>query len=316
MTPTLIGVRHVLLAMCCFVASAAYADIYCSPSAPLAFKGEPVGLSAWSDEGPLRGATWTVSTGKVESKDERTVWILGQAKPGRYQATVSAKDAGGTSQTCKVVVFYQTEPVFRGNKVREAGQSLILKGASEPAGYGLYTYLLFGEPLDEHNTPRAKKTLEAYTSLVVPLEEMEAYFDRGELNLVALPVTISARPKKRLTVDELVKTYDFARARSLLSRIDPALRRGPYLVSSLTPLGGKGLSDPYLLQDLSNVPPDVVAFWVRHFLNQAAQQHSWDAVTLQGVLLRTRTMIAVAAQALPDVTKGLDAYLKLVKQGG
>lgn len=295
-------------AILCFLATAARAEIYCASSTPLAFKGDAVELSAWNHAGALRGATWSSEARKIEKKNEKTIWTLTDVIPGRYHATVTAE--GGS---CTVELFYQFEPVFRGN-VREPAQSLLLNGKLEPAGYGLYTYILFGSPPADSDMPRAKKTLEVYAALIVPLEQMESYFDRQELNVITVPVTLAAQPKQKPSADELLKCYGFARARALLDKIDPNLRRGPYLVSSLTPLT-KGLSHPYLLQDLSSVPPDVVAFWVRHFLNEAAQQHSWNATTFEGIALRTRTAIAVAAQALPDVTKGLSAYLKLVKQG-
>jgi hypothetical protein len=288
------------------------AELYCSPESPVVFRGESVRLRAWAtDPGQTSGYQWSVKAGRLRAEKAPVEWDLTGVEPGRYQAMVTAK-APAASLSCSLEIFYQNQPVFRGPNSREPGRSLMEQGAKEPGGYGMYTYLLFGEPANEGNTERYKKALAAYLSLATPLEQMEAYFDRNQLNIFNVPVTIKPKPKEKLTVDQLLAGYDFARAQSLLSRAGVPRGVGPRLVSSLTPLGGQ-VGGSVLVQDLSAVPPSIIDLWVRAFLNQAAQGRTWSGTSLQGFLLRTRTVIEIVATGYPQVKAGLEQYVKLVE---
>src|SRR5258708_7621023 len=100
----------------CFAASAAHATIYCSPSTALAFKGDSVNLYAGSDTGLLTSVTWSTETGHIEAKSSQAVWNFGDATPGRYHAIASVPGTNGSPEPCRVELFYQREPVFRGEK--------------------------------------------------------------------------------------------------------------------------------------------------------------------------------------------------------
>src|SRR5271166_3715387 len=71
---------------------------------------------------------------------------------------------------------------------------------------------------------------------------------------------------------------------------------GPFIISSYRPLEGpNSLTTPYIFEDLSSVPPDVVEFWVQQFKCPTSQERSRDKETVSSVALRLRTAIAIFA---------------------
>lgn len=140
---------------------------------------------------------------------------------------------------------------------------------------------------------------------------MEKYFDKKELNVTYLPVT--AASKGPASAEWLLENYDYARARFLLHLLPGDLTGGPYIVSSLQPLGSGTVAGPFLLQDLSRVPPHLVALWTGEFLRQASQEHFWQASFGTTMALRVRTAIGIMAEGLPDVRKGLNEWVSLTR---
>ena len=86
-------------------------------------------------------------------------------------------------------------------------------------------------------------------------------------------------------------------------------REGPYLISALEPLGGRTVSDRYLFQDMSHVPPSLVRAWTMEFLNQSAQQRFWDERTGAMFGLRMRTTLRVLSVGLGDVQRGIAEWI-------
>jgi hypothetical protein len=190
---------------------------------------------------------------------------------------------------------------------------LLLAGEPEAPGYGLYSYLLFGSQPTEEARERCLRAVEAYWGLIPEIASLEQYVKRKELNIAYLPVrTLPGQPPSTAGV---LESYDYARARSLLRYVPGANREGPYILSLLRPVGDSAGADvlrPHLFQDLSRVPPPLVATWVREFLNQAAQERFWEERTAESFALRLRATVAVLGVALPEVKKALDTWIAWV----
>jgi hypothetical protein len=196
----------------------------------------------------------------------------------------------------------------RGVFTRVTGRSVLAPGAVEAPGYGLYSYILFGNPPDEMSRDRYMKTIEAYLSLIPDLTALEKYAKPSELNATYVPIDVE--PPMSVSAEWVLHHYDYARAVILLRALPGSRADGPYIVSSLKPLtGSESLTGDYLLQDLSSVPSDLVADWVKLFINQASQQRFWETRSGSLLALRLRTAVGVLAIGLPDVQKSLTGWI-------
>jgi hypothetical protein len=285
--------------------------VACSCERPVVLLGESVGLTAWgasSAEGTLQ-YTWTSTGGTVTLQGQSAQWNLGGVQPGTYRATVTVRDAAG-SVDCSVQVVVRTPLALRAPAPgRESGWALLPRTEAEDVSYGLYSYVLFGSPPSPETHERFLKTIEGYLQAMPSVRSLEEVnIPRRELNIVYVPV--HAAPASEASAPMLLELYDYARARALLRMLAGSHRDGPYLVSSLRPLNpreaGRG---PYLVQDLSSVPPPLARLWMKEFLNQAAQERFWDDRTAGRLALRMRTTVAVFARSLPEVVKGLDTLI-------
>jgi hypothetical protein len=190
----------------------------------------------------------------------------------------------------------------------EAGFAFLLAGQHETPGYGLYSYLLLGAAPDESTQDRYLRTLDSYLRKMPHLTRLEQYLSPDQLNATYLPLTIA--PGRELSARWLLDHYDFARARVVLRQLPGNLRRGPYFVSALRPLG-KPSQDvrEYLVQDLSTVPPHLIDSWVVEFLNQSAQERFWRVSTVEQLSLKIRTIIGVLSIGLPHVRSSLKDWI-------
>ena len=199
----------------------------------------------------------------------------------------------------KQLIPVPAESPVRGSK-RLTGRSFLLAGKPEDGGYGLYSYVLFGEPLNPGNRPLYRAVLEAF--LHIPeVRQFEAENQpRTNLNITYLP--LGDRPATDATIDWLLDHYDFARAQIILAKlIDHPV--GPYIVSYKTTLSAASSveNDQLLVEDLSRISPDLAFLWVNEFTAQAGRAQYWDKPALRTLLLNLRTQIAVDAQAFEEV---------------
>jgi hypothetical protein len=132
---------------------------------------------------------------------------------------------------------------------------------------------------------------------------------KPQLNIAYVAVWSAAGAS--VSAEWLLDNYDYARARSLLRWLPGPNRDGPYLLSTLQPLGSGAPPTPgqHLFQNLSNVPPRLAASWVKEFLNQAAQERFWDERTGARLALKTRVIVSVLGEGLPEVKKALDTWI-------
>jgi len=228
---------------------------------------------------------------------------------------------------CEVRVFQvakQSIPIESPDRSsRLSGRALLLPNGSEPTGYGLYSYLLFDTPpRDDFERVRYLKALESYLLMIQPIDELEHYKRRSELNLTLIPVKRNidfpaelSRPERLAkTVEQVMAAYDYARASALLANIGrPPLQGGPFLVAMKPAASDSG--ELFLFLDMSRVTPKLVWDWVRAFCALAAQTPTWGEVEVTKLALNTRNAIAVAAKDTPEVLSALQQWIRIFKPG-
>ena len=282
--------------------------IACTADPPtVTAKDSRVLLTAWLDP-PGDTFTWKVDAGSIRDTGSGATWDLNQAAPGEHHATLGVTRAGQTLQcTMKVSVL--------GQGLRQAGApggAFLLTGREEAKGYGLYSYLLFGEkPRDDVTQARYRAVTEEYLLAIGPILDLEgAGIPVQQINLTYLPVIKQPTMGER-TAEALLNLYDYARARKILMTLPGEYRgEGPYIVSTLVRLGTvTRVPEPFLFQDLSLVQPNEVKIWARAFLSQAAQERYWEERTLIQLGLKARTIVAVAAEGYPKVKSSLEEFI-------
>jgi len=239
-------------------------------------------------------------------------WNFKDVSPGTYRATVRVGGLANGEAKCTVSVLVMTEKAQRG---RETGWTFLTRGESEAEGYGLYSYVLFGSMPTEVNRAQYEKVIEAYLLLIPHINDLEKSLEsrnisRSVLNVTYLPITEAPPDDIIMSVDWVLKHYDYATARILLRLLSGDNRHGPYIVSSLFPLGKMSKpSGKYLYQDLSLVPPRIVQLWANEFLSQAAQERFWEERAAVQLVLNMRLIVAILAEALPVAQEAVDNWI-------
>jgi hypothetical protein len=283
--------------------------VSCTPERPTALPSETLHVRVWvpATTDQTRYA-WTATGGRVTGQATDASWDFAGVKPGSYTATVKVSGADDRSVTCSMQVIVLEKREVRGVFTRVSGRSVLEPGATEAGGYGLYSYILFGNPPDEASRNRYTKAIEVYLRLIPDLTALLKYARPIELNATYVP--IDTKPPPSVSTEWVLDHYDYARAVILLRALPGSRSDGPYIVSSLKPLTGvKSLTGDYLLQDLSSVPPDLVADWVKLFINQASQQRFWKPQSATTLALRLRTGVGILAIGLPDVQKSVTDWI-------
>jgi hypothetical protein len=289
--------------------------VACSVERPVVEESGLVVLRAWAEvrKDEVPAYVWTSTVGKIRGVGQERRWDFAGVPPSIHpvEATVKIRAPGGDTATCsvQVIVERKLQSIARG---QETGRSFLVKGKNEEKKYGLYSYLLLGSPPTAANRERYIRTIDAFLGSVVEISALEEYIQRSKLNITYLPVIDT--PMSHPSADWILGHYDYARARALLSLLPGSLREGHYFVSLLTPFDSGAAPKQYLFQDLSAVPAnaDLISWWVREFLNQAAQERFWEPRTGSLLALKLRTTIATLAIGLPDVRKGLEAWISWV----
>jgi hypothetical protein len=228
--------------------------------------------------------------------------------------TITARDSAGSSRQSTVTVTVTVAPSPASSPAnrdlglaRVTGRHLLPTGVPEEPGFGLYSYLLFGEPENAQNRDRyvaiLRQALVEVSSLAGILANKP---DIRGINVLYIPV------RSVIQVDEsvpdraaelILKAYDFPRAQLLLASIDDHYQKGPYFVSRLTPIRfGKEVPRPYLFQDMSRADPSLASDWVRRFLSQAAREEPWNENGVESFALRFRNEIQVLATFVVPVS--------------
>jgi hypothetical protein len=312
--------------------------VSCALERPVVHSGESITVNVWVTDSTGKALAhpphyaWEVSIGKITGMDT-AIWTFDKGDFGAKRflpatAKVTVRDPLLGQGACELRVFFQrTKIVYFGlrpiRSQRLSGRAFLLSNGSEPAGYGLYSYLMFDTPpKDDFERARYLKALESYLLMLQPIEELEHYKRRSELNLMMIPVkrnidlsTELSRPERLAKVaEQVLAAYDYARASALLAYMDkPALQGGPFLVAMKPAATDSGTL--YLFMDMSRATPKLVWDWVRAFCALAAQTPTWGEVEVTKLSLNTRNAIAVAARDTPEVLGALQQWIRVFKPG-
>src|SRR5262249_26426783 len=250
-------------------------------------------------------------------------WSIGQATETsgsgtRATATVVVKNELARRGTCTLLVYVArpAQSITEGpiiSRGLDKGRAFLLPGNDAPDGYGLYSYLLFDTPpKNEQERERFLKAIESYFLILQPLQEMERYRRRSEINIVLLPLKQSVDLPPNLSDPEVAAAaaprvlamYDYGRAQHLLSAFGKAaIPTGPFLISTTNTHPAQ--NQPRLFFDMSHVVPKLVWDWVKTFCLLAAQERTWTDVTLKKLALNIRNVLAVASSETPAVVSPL-----------
>ncbi|WP_282606320.1 hypothetical protein [Pelagibius sp. Alg239-R121] len=235
--------------------------------------------------------------------------------------TAAGEDSGGDS------------PLPNLSGLRHTGRDLLFPGEFERDGHPLYSYLLFAGASEgsreEH--ARFKSAIEAYVGQVRSADALESSGAvRASINIFYAPlkpIFIDTKPTSmRLhfaqrtateQIDILSRLYDHARAEVLMGQVQ--LRgNGPFIVSVLRPLSEKsvGADEAFLVQDLSGVPPKLVALWVDEFKRQVVREATDSPEHLRRFALSLRTQISVLAEGFAITKSAVAEMFETPKASG
>jgi len=300
------------------VVASAQAEMVCLPSAPSAQVGSSVTLNAWygGAKGVKPEFKWSVTTGAIHSENGVTTWDLKGADPGATYADVDAMVNGAKAATCEIQLVVEVEgeePKHRGPgaTIQMSGRGFLTASQSEPDGFGLYSYILFGSRPAAADRDRYIAILDAALRLLKPTNDLVTRIKAFQLNSTWLPIT--SLPASDPDSKWLVDNYDYTSAAVFLARAGIKNPDAIYLLSVRSPLSKAAPTPPFLKQDLSHVPADLASTWVTLFINQAAQERFWDSNTFAGVVAKMRLAIALTAQGVPNVKTAMGTWLSISK---
>ena len=205
----------------------------------------------------------------------------------------------------------------------ETARDFLVAHQTEDPGYGLYSYLLFGSPPTPASRERYLAAIAAYVDFISRRQDLEAYVPRAQVNITYLFLTESPPTEvaslragdlpagaDMAPAQWLLDHFDYARARAVLHAIPGAHVEGPYIVSALVPMNATtAASAGHLEQDLSHVPPEFAAAWVKTFLAQSGQPNTWSSGTVQQAALTLRQTLSVAADKWPPIRRSLQKWI-------
>jgi hypothetical protein len=270
----------------CLSLSAQAVSLACAPSTPVALPGEAVRLYEWANlpDGGKPIYAWTVSTGEVRPAG------------GNVFSWKSAKDAIGvltadgelrTGSTVQARCLVEVQAIASHSAASDSG--MVIPNGQETDGAGLYSYLLLSAGA---SAEMQRNALGAWLPLNGPVAELRGVLKRGEAVVLGLPVL--EKPSGKVEADWVLQHYDFARARALLDQAATNAKPGIYIVSSLQPISKSRA--PYLVQDLSSASPALVSFWVEAFINQAAQERTWNPAEVASLVDQLRATVLSLAK--------------------
>lgn len=207
---------------------------------------------------------WTVSSGEVRPAGANVFTWKVAIEPGGVATADGELRTGSIVQArCLVevrVTASQTSPVDSG---------MLTPTGQEPDGAGSYHYLLIARGANQEVW---RSALRAWLPLNGPVAELRRSLKPGEPIVMGLPVL--EKPSVKPDLEWAAQHYDFERALALLEKAQPGAKPGVYIVSSLQPIAKS--RPPFLIQDLSGVSAAVAGSWVEAFINEAAQEHTWN----------------------------------------
>ena len=165
-------------------------------------------------------------------------------------------------------------------------RSVLPRNTLEAPKYGLYSYILFASRPIDATRGRYLAVLSAFLEKFGEAKEYIGVLPLDRLNITYIPAR--ADPvATRVSASWLLDHYDYARAKVFLDKVERRHDRDIYLVSSLAPLTQvKTPTLPFLEQDLSEVPIQLLPLWIREFELKVSDERPWALRELSNLALR------------------------------
>ncbi|MDB4914997.1 MAG: hypothetical protein JWM95_2641 [Gemmatimonadetes bacterium] len=268
--------------------------------------------------------TWSAAAGTVTGTGPAVWWRPTGAALGVESINVRATLNDHLVAECSARVAII--PPIRRDSARGASdlaaRALLLPGAQEDSGYARYTYVLFASKPSAQNLARYRAVLREYVRQTETTTNYAAAFGKDSAAVKRLHVTyapvqvpVADSESDSLAVESMLLSYDYARARVILSRLPGGHARGPYLVSGRRPLTSRtSNASIYLIQELATVPEDLVAIVLAQFLSDAAQDRPSSAWDPQRWSVRLQTALAIVAEAAKPVAGGINFWRDAVQK--
>jgi hypothetical protein len=209
----------------------------------------------------------------------------------------------------------------------EPTRAYLIANRPEDAGYGLYSYLIIGQPpANYEQEARCLAAIKAYLSIPT-VQQSSAYAPRWQLNLTYVPVTqqppfdvggvspghVADASSLDRAASWILQNYDYARALHLLQVIRSQQFSGPYLVSYRRPLTSELMvKSEFLFQDMSRVEPPIVPMWTTEFLRLGAQERYWERESLRDWSNSLRNTLAQVAVSWPQFVSAVEQLVQYV----
>ena len=310
----------------------AAATVVCSVDKLMLYPNETIQIHLLSDQGSSSRENfyWQVEGGSITQQNGGWHWKLSGVAPGFYTAVLKKGAEAQATEICKIKVIVRLPPLDLKGEKRSSARIFLLQNEDETPGYGLYSYLLFGNKPGEMEIKSYLKAIEEILKFpdVTQFENyMRKYQNitleeaRKRINLTYIPLKQAPTAKiiKQWSEEEydkvsqwILKHYDYERARAIFGRIRRNLYEGPYMVSILHPIKKDNKVSKYLFMDQSTVPPHLIHSWMKEFLFQAGQENYWEDRTMRRLVLKIRLVVGVLAIGLPHIRQGVDELVKWV----
>jgi hypothetical protein len=174
------------------------------------------------------------------------------------------------------------------SKIKEVTRWLFTGPGTEPPGYGLYSYLLFGSSSEAGRSKRYAAA-RAYCQNFAPLEDaLRMGYKPINLNVFLVPLSAMTPSDTYCKADELLVDdyYNYVSANNMLESIGVE-SDGVYLIACDTPIS-KCDRARMLTVDLTTVDVHLVELSVLEFRRQTRKEEYWDDNSLRNLVLTLR----------------------------
>lgn len=215
---------------------------------------------------------------------------------------------------------------FEGRKLNVGqmytGRDFLIGNQVENNKYGLYSYLIFVTPPKPGTQERYAAAIRTYLSYPT-VAASDVYAPKEQLNIFYLMLAEQPPDKildclysqcvhpKEEDIHWMIENYNYARARIILRNTLGARHYGPYIVTVRRPVSTSTTESEgqALIQDMTQVPYNLVEKWIYYFLDKATGQGSSYNMSLEKLRLILLTEIEQFADGLPEVVSSL-IYVK------
>ena len=193
-------------------------------------------------------------------------------------------------------------------------RSVLPRNSLETPKYGLYSYVLFGSRPTDLTRGRYLAVLSAFLEKFGEAKEYIGVLPLDRLNITYIPARTNP-VATQISAAWLVDHYDYARARGFLDKVIRTHERDIYLVSSLIPLTRATTPMvPFLEQDLSEVPIQLLPLWIREFELRVSDERPWAVQELSNFALTLRTSLRMLADEQSLAIPGFQKAVQLVEK--